>query len=228
MPITSQEGVVIPNLLLPDTLFGFHLMQPKDALDKLADDAIYLSMRARGLEDQAPADAGYASLLAVSALHLISDQVKHYPFVERRFTDSGWIFDSAGRLSERSGSMRGEPMTEEAVHALATIFLNKAQAVLAKFSQPASSLIEFDSSSHMVLSTATPIDFDRFLTIGEPNEGPCFMFVVDDAAPFAADRLPTAGAIGGVGVDSMDALTGAIRVNSVDELVATLVQLFSN
>jgi hypothetical protein len=53
------------------------------------------------------------------------------------------------------------------------------------------------------------------------------VFVINEGAPFAADQLPTASAVGTTPADSVDALTGAVRVNSVDELTAALQRLFS-
>ena len=83
------------------------LKTPQDELDKIAGRAVVLSLRARALESVDYEAAFGARLIAWTVLHMISDQVKHYDFLQQPEP-------SPGRSSqfEASGSMSGPRLSE--------------------------------------------------------------------------------------------------------------------
>jgi hypothetical protein len=109
----------------------------KDALDELAAGAIRQMLRARSIESKSAEDAALAWHLAYCALLLISQNLKHYPFVPQE-TNAGWVVDNSGRIVEQSGSMSGEPLTEATVLRLSSAFLDGANELLKKHEEPIS------------------------------------------------------------------------------------------
>src|ERR1700677_3044142 len=82
------------------------LCDPKDELDVLASRAIFLMWRAQSRQAKSR-EAVIACWFADYVLHLISDQVKHYPFLADH-TSTGPTTDTAMDFRDQSQSMSGE------------------------------------------------------------------------------------------------------------------------
>lgn len=109
----------------------------KDALDELAAGAIRQMLRAKSIEPKSGEDAAMAWQLAYSTLQLISQNLKHYPFVPQE-PNGGLVVDASGQIVEQSGSMPGEPLTEASVLRLSSALLDKANELLKKHEEPLS------------------------------------------------------------------------------------------
>ncbi len=161
------------------------LLRPKDTADALAARALRLMLRAKAVSRQATVDGPIAWLFASAALRLISEHLKHYPFLPQE-PNGGWRPGVSGWPIEQSGSMRREPLSEATVIALSSTFLDKADDLLQNHQEPPgiTDKADFfpDAENHagvqpayerilLMLADHSSLDWSRYcIVVGEPTD----------------------------------------------------------
>lgn len=207
------------------TLIQF-LFGPKDALDELAHQAIRLMFRAKRLETKSARDAATAWLMADMALQMISDNVKHYPFLPCQHKPFLMV-NAQGLIVEPSASMSSPPLPPGTVDSVSRSLLSRAESILSPHEEPPLAVDDQDffkiepgaspavaSAYSTALETVghAPTPYDRYVLVA--GDG------ADHASNFAAVSQPAFNRIFARRLDES-------RVNSLDDLRQALAGILS-